>query len=355
MIEKLRAALANTNVRAFLHVIRAGEGTADEDGYRRHFGGELFTDFSAHPKRSITKMLGDKPITSTAAGAYQFLSRTWSECQAALNLPDFSPASQDLAAVFLIARRKALEHVLAGRLEQAIAACANEWASLPGSPYGQPTKTLAQCHAVYKQHGGTYAPAAPIPPGDPAQYSQEGGMPIPALVTALLPTLIESIPRLAQIFKPGSEVAERNVAAASAVMDIVTQATGSVNAQAAVEAIKTDPVQLAAATKAIESNWLQLAEAGGGGIAGARAADAVTMASNGPWWQVFRSTSMWALLLLLPLPYAVTGSVAGLWGHDGWSSDVRAAIATAIVSLVVGGAAGFYWGSTTTRNKLPSP
>ncbi|MBK8106019.1 MAG: hypothetical protein IPK42_10760 [Betaproteobacteria bacterium] len=127
------------------------------------------------------------------------------------------------------------------------------------------------------------------------------------------------------------------------MLDIVTKATGAVNAQAAVEAIKTDPVQLAAATQAIESNWLQLAEAGGGGIAGARAADAVTMASNGPWWQVFRSTSMWAMLLLLPLPYAVTGSVAGLWGHDGWSSDVRAAIATAIVSLVVGGAAGFYW------------
>ena len=195
----------------------------------------------------------------------------------------------------------------------------------------------------------------PAQPGDPTQYSQEGGMPIPAIVGALLPSVIEAIPRLAQIFKPGSEVAERNVAGAAAVLDIVTKATGAVNAQAAVEAIKTDPVQLAAATKAIESNWLQLAEAGGGGIAGARAADAVTMASNGPWWQVFRSTSMWALLLLLPLPYAVTGSVAGLWGHDGWSSDVRAAIATAIVSLVVGGAAGFYWGSTTTRNKQPSP
>ncbi|MBK6786356.1 MAG: glycoside hydrolase family 104 protein [Betaproteobacteria bacterium] len=152
--------MADTNVRAFLHVIRAGEGTADEDGYRRHFGGELFTDFSRHPNRAITKTLGDKQLTSTAAGAYQFLGRTWSECQAALNLPDFSPASQDLAAVFLIARRKGLEHAIAGRLEQAIAACANEWASLPGSPYGQPTKTLAQCHAVYKQHGGTYAPAA---------------------------------------------------------------------------------------------------------------------------------------------------------------------------------------------------
>ena len=180
-------------------------------------------------------------------------------------------------------------------------------------------------------------------------------LPISALVGALLPSVIEAVPRLAQIVRPGSEVAGRNVAAAGAVLDIVTKATGAVNAQAAVEAIKTDPVQLAAATKAIESSWLQLAEAGGGGIAAARAADAATMASMGSWWRGFRSTSMWALLLLLPLPYAVTGSVAGLWGHDGWSSDVRAAIATAIVSLVVGGAAGFYWGSTTTRNKLPSP
>ena len=32
-------------------------------------------------------------------------------------------------------------------------------------------------------------------------------------------------------------------------------------------------------------------------------------------------------------------------------SDVRAAIATAIVSLIVGGAAGYYWGQTTSRNR----
>lgn len=349
MIEKLRAALANTNVRAFLHVIRAGEGTADEDGYRRQFGGELFTDFSRHPNRAITKTLGDKQLTSTAAGAYQFLGRTWSECQAALNLPDFSPASQDLAAVFLIARRKGLEHAIAGRLEQAIAACANEWASLPGSPYGQPTKTLAQCHAVYKQHGGTYAPAAPIPPGDPGQYSQEGGMPIPALVTALLPSVIAAIPRLAQIFKPGSEVAERNVAAASAVMDIVTQATGSVNAQAAVEKLQTDPAAVAAATKAVESNWFQLAPADGGGIAGARQADAA-MSGN----DMMHSPSFWVAIALLPLVYMIVGSVVGLFGTP-WSEDVRSAIANGVVGMVIGALAGYYFGQTTSRNRTPAP
>ena len=349
MIEKLRAALADTNVRAFLHVIRAGEGTADEDGYRRQFGGELFTDFSRHPNRAITKTLGDKQLTSTAAGAYQFLGRTWSECQAALNLPDFSPASQDLAAVFLIARRKGLEHAIAGRLEQAIAACANEWASLPGSPYGQPTKTLAQCHAVYKQHGGTYAPAAPIPQGDPAQYSQEGGMPIPALVTALLPSVIAAIPRLAQIFKPGSEVAERNVAAASAVMDIVTQATGSVNAQAAVEKLQTDPAAVAAATKAVESNWFQLAPADGGGIAGARQADAA-MSGN----DMMHSPSFWVAIALLPLVYMIVGSVVGLFGTP-WSEDVRSAIANGVVGMVIGALAGYYFGQTTSRNRTPAP
>ena len=349
MIEKLRAALADTNVRAFLHVIRAGEGTADEDGYRRHFGGELFTDFSRHPNRAITKTLGDKQLTSTAAGAYQFLGRTWSECQAALNLPDFSPASQDLAAVFLIARRKGLEHAIAGRLEQAIAACANEWASLPGSPYGQPTKTLAQCHAVYKQHGGTYAPAAPIPPGDPGQYSQEAGMPIPALVTALLPSVVAAIPRLAAIFKNGSEVAERNVAAASAVLDIVTQATGSVNAQAAVEAIQKDPAQLAAATKAVESNWFQLAPADGGGIAGARQADAA-MSGN----DMMHSPSFWVAIALLPLVYMIVGSVVGLFGTP-WSEDVRSAIANGVVGMVIGALAGYYFGQTTSRNRTQAP
>ena len=349
MIEKLRAALADTNVRAFLHVIRAGEGTADEDGYRRQFGGELFTDFSRHPNRAITKTLGDKQLTSTAAGAYQFLGRTWSECQAALNLPDFSPASQDLAAVFLIARRKGLEHIIAGRLEQAIAACANEWASLPGSPYGQPTKTLAQCHAVYKQHGGTYAPAAPIPSGDPAQYSQEAGMPIPALVTALLPSVVAAIPRLAQIFKPGSEVAERNVAAASAVMDIVTQATGSVNAQAAVEKLQTDPAAVAAATKAVESNWFQLAPADGGGIAGARQADAA-MSGN----DMMHSPSFWVAIALLPLVYMIVGSVVGLFGTP-WSEDVRSAIANGVVGMVIGALAGYYFGQTTSRNRTTAP
>ncbi len=151
-------------------------------------------------------------------------------------------------------------------------------------------------------------------------------MPIPALVTALLPSVVAAIPRLAAIFKGGgSEVAERNVAAASAVLDIVTQATGSVNAQAAVEAIQKDPAQLAAATKAVESNWFQLAPADGGGVEGARkAAEAYAMPEGPRFWL---NPAFWITLVMLLMPFMLLVDV--FYVHpENYSGDLRTQIAT---------------------------
>jgi lysozyme len=147
------ALLENSNLRAFLRTIRAGEGTADTNGYRRIFGGQLFDSYADHPRVYVT--YGN--TTTSAAGAYQFLAGTWDDVRRAINLPDFSPRSQDLGAAWLIRRRGALRDVLAGRFDDAIRKCAKEWASLPGAPYGQPTKTLAQARATYLQAGGTFA------------------------------------------------------------------------------------------------------------------------------------------------------------------------------------------------------
>lgn len=148
---------ADRNVRAFLMMIRVGEGTSDPAGYSRLFGGQQFASFADHPRLKVTRNYAGKPITSTAAGAYQFLVGTWDEVRAALDLPDFSPASQDAAAVYLIRRRGALADVKAGRFNEAVRKCAKEWASLPGSPYGQPVKTIQQARATYEKNGGTYA------------------------------------------------------------------------------------------------------------------------------------------------------------------------------------------------------
>ena len=131
--------LGSPNVRAFLRVIRAGESDQSDDAYRMivgHTGARpsLAESLQDHPR--IPVHLPRLGVTSTAAGAYQFLSRTWDECARALALPDFGADSQDLAAVYLIRRRGALDDVLSGRIPEALEKCAREWASLPGSPYG---------------------------------------------------------------------------------------------------------------------------------------------------------------------------------------------------------------------------
>ena len=142
------------NLYAFLIMLRHGEGTASLNGYRIMFGGGTFYSFADHPRKKIRRKSGSKYITSTAAGAYQFLEATWDDCRATLDLPDFSPASQDRAARFLIFRRKALDDVVAGRIRTAIRKCNKEWASLPGSPYGQPTITIDKALALFSEAGG---------------------------------------------------------------------------------------------------------------------------------------------------------------------------------------------------------
>lgn len=151
-------ATAQANIAAFLMMIRTAEGTADANGYRRIFGGQLFDSFADHPRRAVTATFGNGlTVTSTAAGAYQFLSTTWDEAKRGAGVPDFSPASQDLAAVFLIKRRGALDDVREGRFDLAVAKCAKEWASLPGSPYGQPTISAERARSLYAEAGGVFA------------------------------------------------------------------------------------------------------------------------------------------------------------------------------------------------------
>lgn len=187
--------------------------------------------------------------------------------------------------------------------------------------------------------GASSAPQAP---------SKEQTMPIPAIVAAVLPSLIEAIPKLGKVFGSGSEVAERNIKAAELVVETVKAATGAVNAQDAAERVKADPQARAAAEKAVDGIWYELTEAGGGGIEGARKADAAARKAG----DLLQSPSFWVTFALLPLVYLVVGSIVGLWGSE-WPSDVRAAIATAVVSMIVGGAAGYYWGQTTSRNRGP--
>ena len=148
----------DSNMAAFLSMIRKAEGTAGPNGYRMIFGGQLFSGFADHPRVRVPFTQTDgKPNVSTAAGAYQFVVRTWDDLAEKLSLPDFSPASQDRGAVELIRERGALDDVREGRFETALSRVATVWASLPGSPYPQPSRSLDFVISAYEQAGGSYA------------------------------------------------------------------------------------------------------------------------------------------------------------------------------------------------------
>ena len=151
----LEVALEHPNVRAFLKAIRLGEGTSDEAGYYRIVGGGTFTDDRQHP--NVRVWIERYKVWSTATGAYQIINPTWRGLLKQYGFPDFSPDSQDQAAVALIAGRHAIQDVQDGRFKEAVAKCAAEWASLPGSTAGQRVEAYDAVLAVYQQNGGTLA------------------------------------------------------------------------------------------------------------------------------------------------------------------------------------------------------
>lgn len=162
IVESTQAAAANT--RAFLAMIRACEGTAGENGYRALFGyieargGPTFLSYAVHPNlRSSFRQTDGTVGYTTAAGAYQIIYPTWQLLQARLGLPDFSPPSQDAAAIELVGSRGALPDIAQGRLGAALAKCWPVWASLPGSTYAQPVRALEFAQNAYTGAGGVLA------------------------------------------------------------------------------------------------------------------------------------------------------------------------------------------------------
>lgn len=160
---------AAANLAAFLLAIRAHESRQDDAGYREQFGGSYFDDFTDHPALlgwpgvglSDTQCAGagfGPGCVSTAAGAYQFTRPTWKRLKASLGLPDFSPASQDAAAIELIREKGALDDVYAGRAEVAAGKVRKVWASLPGAGYaGQASQSMTAFLDQYTNNGGAIA------------------------------------------------------------------------------------------------------------------------------------------------------------------------------------------------------
>ena len=156
--------MVNKNLEAFLCMIAWAEIgpemlAASDQGYNILVGSlpgrmKLFTDYSDHPR----KMMRLTPtLRSTAAGRYQILMRTYDHYRALLELPDFSPSSQDVIAVQLIKERRALQDIYDGKIISAIHKVKNIWASLPGAGYSQREHRIKPLIITYRAAGGTLA------------------------------------------------------------------------------------------------------------------------------------------------------------------------------------------------------
>lgn len=149
----LRSAF-NANVRAFLDTIGYAEGTGDS--YNIIFTFARFSSYADHP-RLIKCSYG---LCSDAAGRYQFLSTTWDNLANRLGLPDFSPESQDRAAVLLL-KDAGVYGTVSGisnfdDFSYAAYAVGRTWASFPGSPYGQPKYSASTLYSKFKEYLNRY-------------------------------------------------------------------------------------------------------------------------------------------------------------------------------------------------------
>lgn len=150
-----------SNREAFLTMIAQSEGTQaiGDHGYNALFGSTvakplLFESYADHPRKlTFIPRIGDY---TSAAGRYQILAHNFDTYRRLLDLPDFSPLSQDAIALQMMKERGALAQIDEGWLDSAVLRCANIWASFPTADYpGQRTNKMQQMHDWYTAAGGT--------------------------------------------------------------------------------------------------------------------------------------------------------------------------------------------------------
>lgn len=332
-IPELVQAVEYPNVQAFTHVLRNGESSQEDSAFNLLYGGSSFDSFDDHPRKHFPLPDGQ---TTSAAGAYQETESSWNDFTAHTGQLPFTPENQTLCAVWLIDRAGALEDVIAGRLDAAIRKLTKVWTSL-AIP-----KRQAQAPAIFKEYGGSLADAPDPPQAQPenpvlqAVVQPQKVKPV-GIFPALLPTIIQLIPQLASVFVPGSDVAKRNVAAATIVTQAISDATQAVNLQDAVEKMQSDPAALAAAQKAIADVWPSLVDSGPA-VTEARKS-AASMDQNPPW----KNPAVWVTVLFIPLIY---GAAWAVLYREGASDDLKTMVVTAIFAGLLGSITGFFLGSS---------
>jgi muramidase (phage lysozyme) len=138
--------------KALHDTISFAEGTRgrSKDGYDVMFSNAIATSCKRHPNQCHA--FGN--TCSTAAGRYQFLTKTWTGVASARGFTTFEPENQEKGAAYQIGnvRRVTVPQgraMTAAEFSNAMSKLSYEWASLPPGRYGQPKKSMAVMRSTY--------------------------------------------------------------------------------------------------------------------------------------------------------------------------------------------------------------
>lgn len=149
-------------IKAFLDTIALAEvGTIGAEGYNKIvFRGTFNANQGQHPfveggkkanKNCAYIKTARKRVCSSASGRYQFLDVRYKELRQAGIIKDFTPPSQDIAAIYYLQKLGAYDLIIAGNVEHAFCKVGGFWASFPCNNYQQNPKTAKQLQAIYRQ------------------------------------------------------------------------------------------------------------------------------------------------------------------------------------------------------------
>lgn len=178
----------------------------------------------------------------------------------------------------------------------------------------------------------------PQPAPTPTPPSTRKTMDPLTLIATFGPMIANLIPQVAKLFSSGSEVATRNVAAASAVFDTVVKAADAANIQQAVEKMQADPalaakVQQAVVTDPAVMGLLEI----GGGIQKAREMNLSMQNADKPFWF---NPAFWITMVLLMMPFMLL--VDMFYVHPtAYEGNLRTQIVTGVLGIIMMG--GAYW------------
>lgn len=168
----------------------------------------------------------------------------------------------------------------------------------------------------------------------------------PGLLMAAFNAITDVVPKVLDLFKGDSKVAQRNVEAVKTIVAAAKTATNAVNEQDLIEKIQSgNPAVVQDVEAAVRSVYYDI-EVKLDGVAAARATFLPKVADGTPFW---KTAPFWVTMALMVPIYFVTYNV--MLNNAPENQDLKLMVATAWISGALFGIMGFWLGTSMSSQR----